>query len=266
MSDIGDSAVPVVEVQPATPAPDQPESTTEGETQEGAEKVEAERTFSQADINKILAKERHQISRRAERDAQARENRIREEVEERFRASQPKPTQQTGEPVPEQFSDYESYIKARTRFEVAQEMQSIRQQGEQQKRYQAERQQAEFVNQKLSSAAKKYSDFQDVALSEDLPITQPMAAAITESDVGGEVAYWLGMNPDEADRISRLSPVRQVRAIQEIETKVTGTPSITRVPSPIRPNAGRAAGTKAFADMSYDEFAKYRSDRLRKSR
>ena len=40
MSDIGDSAVPVVE--PATPAPDQPESTTEGETQEVAEKVEAE--------------------------------------------------------------------------------------------------------------------------------------------------------------------------------------------------------------------------------
>ena len=42
-----------------------------------------------------------------------------------------------------------------------------------------------------------------------------MAQTIQASDVGPDVAYYLGSNPREAERISRLSPYLQAKEIGE---------------------------------------------------
>jgi hypothetical protein len=40
-----------------------------------------------------------------------------------------------------------------------------------------------------------------------------MAETIQSSDIGPELAYYLGTNPKEADRISRLHPLAQAKEI-----------------------------------------------------
>jgi hypothetical protein len=62
-----------------------------------------------------------------------------------------------------------------------------------------------------------------------------MAETIKSSDIGPDLAYWLGSNPKEADRISRLSPLLQAREIGKIEAKITADPSKRK----LRPHLNR---------------------------
>ena len=74
------------------------------------------------------------------------------------------------------------------------------------------RAQAELLEQyheKEEEARAKYDDFEQVAYNPKLPITDVMAQTIQASDIGPEMAYYLGSNPKEAERISRLSPFLQ---------------------------------------------------------
>jgi hypothetical protein len=71
-----------------------------------------------------------------------------------------------------------------------------------------------------------------------------MAETIKASDLGPDLAYWLGSNPKEAERISRLSPLLQAREIGKIEAKLGSEPvqkKTTSAPEPIRPVSARAA-------------------------
>jgi hypothetical protein len=71
-----------------------------------------------------------------------------------------------------------------------------------------------------------------------------MAETIKASDIGPDLAYWLGSNPKEADRISRLSPLLQAREIGKIEAKLSFDPpkkKTTSAPEPIRPVGARTA-------------------------
>jgi hypothetical protein len=88
------------------------------------------------------------------------------------------------------------------------------------------------------AAREKYDDFEQVAYNQNLPITTVMAQTIQASDVGPDVAYYLGSNPREAERISRLSPYLQAKEIGKIEAKLVDNPPVkksTNAPPPIKP-------------------------------
>ena len=92
-------------------------------------------------------------------------------------------------------------------------------------------------------ARNKYDDFEQVAYNPQLRVTDVMAETIKSSDLGPDLAYWLGSNPKEADRISRLSPLLQAREIGKIEAKIGAEPVQKRTssaPEPIRPVTARA--------------------------
>ena len=94
-------------------------------------------------------------------------------------------------------------------------------------------------------ARTKYDDFEQVAYNPKLPITNVMAETIQSSDVGPELAYYLGSNPKEADRISRMSPLSQAKEIGKIEAKLVSAPPVrktTSAPAPISPVTARSAG------------------------
>lgn len=262
MTDFESGAVApaVVETTPvaAPEATTTPEPTAGQETEAETPEAKPERTFTQSELNKIVQKEKAQESRRAEKMADAR---LRAEYAEKqlndYRA-QSQPKQPEGEPKPAQFQDYESYIAALTEYKVDQRMGGLRQQSEAQQREYAHREQAAQIQQKFSSAQAKYTDFNEVAMADDVPISQPMAAAIGRLKDGGEVAYFLGSNIEEAHRISRLDPVEQVWAIKELERKLSAPPSTTKTPPPIVPTSGSSSSTKDLSDQSYDEFVKSR--------
>lgn len=82
-------------------------------------------------------------------------------------------------------------------------------------------------------ARAKYTDFDVVAKNPAVPITREMfEAAVGESL--GEVLYFLGKNPDVADRISHLPPVQQAKEIGKIEDRLSAAPAhkATNAPKP----------------------------------
>lgn len=114
------------------------------------------------------------------------------------------------------------------------------------------RAQAELLEQyheKEEEARAKYDDFEQVAYNPKLPITDVMAQTIQASDIGPEMAYYLGSNPKEAERISRLSPFLQAKEIGKIEAKLSDNPPVKKTsnaPAPIAPVTARTSSSPAF--------------------
>ena len=107
----------------------------------------------------------------------------------------------------------------------------------------------ESYHEREEEARSKYEDFEQVAYNPKLPITSVMAEAIQSSDIGPELAYHLGTNPKEADRISKLSPLSQAKEIGRIEAKLASNPPVKRTssaPAPISPVSARSTGSPAY--------------------
>jgi hypothetical protein len=112
-----------------------------------------------------------------------------------------------------------------------------------------QKEQAEIVEaygEREEKARDKYDDYEDVVYNPKLRITDVMAETIQHSEIGPDLAYWLGSNPKEADRIARLSPIMQAREIGKIEVKLTDNPTVkktTSAPTPISPVTARSSGS-----------------------
>jgi len=108
----------------------------------------------------------------------------------------------------------------------------------------AERQQTEVeeaFHERVEAAMEKYDDFKQVVENPTLKITKVMAETIKHSEIGPEVAYHLGTNPKEAERISKLVPFLQAKEIGRIEAKLADAPPTRKTstaPAPITPVTG----------------------------
>lgn len=249
----------------ATPAPES--TAVEGEAPEGGEKPEpTERTFTQKELDEIVAKRAAQAERRGQKVARAEAEAAfyKQRLEELQRPAQTA----TGEPKAEDFKGktYEEFMDARMDWRLNQERAKWQQESQAQNQQRQAFEQAQSVQSKLKPAFEKYPDFKEVALSDDVPISQPMAAYIASRATGGDVAYFLGQNIDEAARISSLHPIDQVLALRDLETKLTATPAPTRTPAPIVPNATKATVDRDPAKMSDKEFADWRRRQIAQRR
>lgn len=114
---------------------------------------------------------------------------------------------------------------------------------------------------RVEVATAKYSDYAQVVGNANLPISPVMAEAIMDSDVGPDVAYYLGKNPALAARIANLNPVSQVRELGKIEAMVS-TPRQAAKPAaaPVNPVGARSSGgAKDPLKMSMAEYIAWRN-------
>jgi hypothetical protein len=95
----------------------------------------------------------------------------------------------------------------------------------------------------------KFPDFIAVISTHANEIPPDMATAVRDADNSHEIAYYLGNNPQEYDRIAKLSPVKQVKEIGKIEQKLSGNPA----PAPSAKNT-----TNTDPPTSMEEYAKWR--------
>ena len=162
---------------------------------------------------------------------------------EREQAQRAQPPVQPATPVaPEQFESTDAYVEAL----AAQKAEQLLAQREQQKQQSSL---LESYHDKEEKAWEKYDDFEQVAYNPNLPITDVMAQSIQASDIGPEVAYHLGANPKEAERIARLSPILQAKEIGKLEAKLAADPPVKKTsnaPTPISPITARSTGTPAY--------------------
>lgn len=204
----------------------------ENTTPETPAEQEAAKTFSQEELDAIVGKRLAREQRKWER-----EQAQRLEMAQAQKAAAP-PSDLSAD----QFNTYEDYAEALAERK-AEELLARRETARQQQAL------LENYHDREESARDKYDDFEQVAYNPKLPITDVMAESIRASDIGPEVAYYLGANPKEADRISRLAPIMQAKEIGKIEAKMATDPPVKRTtsaPAPISPVTARSSGGPAY--------------------
>jgi hypothetical protein len=190
----------------------------------------------------------------------------------RKQAPQPEPQQrpETGEPKADQFKSYEEYLDARAEWKaerrVEKRLGELRDNAQRQAgRAEQEKLQSQWEK-RVSEALTTYDDFEEVALSPEVPISEPMMAAILRSPKGADVAYHLGKNHDLAAQIAALDPIGAAIRIGELAASLTRpTPKkTTGAPPPINPVGGRATTSTDPAQMTDAEFAKWRREQIKR--
>jgi hypothetical protein len=190
---------------------------------EGKEQAPA-KAFSQEEVDALIGKRLAREQRKWEREQALR--------------SAEKQVVPADLPSPDQFqspNDYAEFIRMEA-DKLVQQREAAKQQSQVLESYQEREEQARD----------KYDDFEQVAYNPNLPITNVMAETIQHSDIGPELAYYLGTNPKDAERISRLSPYMQAKEIGRIEAKLADNPPVKRTtsaPAPISPVTARTSGS-----------------------
>ena len=190
------------------------------------EETPASKTFTQEELDAAVGKRLARERRKWEREMAAK-------APEALKADAPLPPKE---------EDPEGYAEALAERKAAELLAKREAEREAQERLSAYQDREE-------QARDKYDDFESVVYNPQLRITNVMAETIQASDVGPDVAYYLGTNPKEAERIARLSPFLQAKEIGRIEAKLAAEPIQTRrttaAPPPIRPVTARASGAPA---------------------
>ena len=78
------------------------------------------------------------------------------------------------------------------------------------------------LNDEFDRASDKYDDFDDVVRGEDVPFTPHVRDALLLVENPADVAYKLGKNKAELERISRLHPLDQAREVTKLAYSLMG--------------------------------------------
>ena len=119
------------------------------------------------------------------------------------------------------------------------------------------------------AARGKYADF-DEALATDVPINPAMESVLLNSEAGAEIAYWLGSNPKESERIAHMGAIDATREMLRLEQKLSVAPAkeapkepvkrASAAPEPIKPVGGRATVETDPDKMSFSEYKQWRAN------
>lgn len=247
MSDVDTAAPAVAEVVPSAPVPGTTDTPPTGTTPdptppEGAtpaDDLSETKVVKKPWYQKKIAEQAYQL-----RESQRLNERLLNLVE-----SNRQTERKTGEeaPKPEQFTTLNEYIDAAVEYKLKNQKQPEPKQPQTQVNHEFEAAREDLIAEGLE----KYEDFAEV-IEGGRYITPIMANAIVESDNRVELARFLCTNHKEAQRIARLSPVRQAAEIGRIEDKLSARPvppkKPSNAPAPVNPVNGAGSSNNAPSD------------------
>ena len=245
-------ALPVESPAPAPETADTPKETSAAPEGEQETQVEQETvTLTKQELADKLSR----VEAKAEAKAERRALRAYRETLERFAPQQP--TQQTpdGKPTREAFNgNDEAYVEALTDWKIDQ-----RDLKQRQDREAASLQQTQTKTEKMYAEAAKIPTFDREAFDE-LPLTPTIAQTIVDSDTAPQLMAWMTSNPDEVERIARLSPARQSAEIGKLEARLSVTKTTKEAPPPIKTVGGGGSVTNGdMSKMTPDEYVAARA-------
>jgi hypothetical protein len=132
------------------------------------------------------------------------------------------------------FDSVEEYVEAREDFLRKELLETVTQQAAQATRQNTV--QASY-QQKVSEAQKALPDWDEVMeLAADEPTSPETVQFCMDSDIGPRIAYHLAKNPEEHERINKLSPMRRVAELGKLEDRLTAPKAapqvkVTKAPS-----------------------------------
>lgn len=229
------------EAEPPQTAPQ--DETTEHQPEE--KQSPAEKTFTQKELDEILAKKTAKLARQRDAEREKREAYERE-------LSKVVPSKSDGRPTLEQCdNDPDKYAEAVADWRLKQHEQASK---------------VEQSRKSLEEFAAKRDDLMaDLEETEGfsarkfgkLPISEVMAEAIVDSEVSVKLALHLQNNPDDASRIAALPAARQAAEIGKLEVKLSAPPATKKpsnAPAPITPVSSK--GNVVTEDLYDPKFAK----------
>lgn len=192
----------------------------------------------------------------AERQRRQQAEQRAQQLEQQLREREPKPAPQAdagiARPKRDEYESQEAYEDAL--LEYGDRRREARTQ--QERKQQEEREHiANFDRQASETVAKgqaQYADFDTVINTGLGPFLNPVMQQALVLGGGHEVAYWLGKNPAEAQRVSQMSPMAMVLEIGRLEAKVKGQEPEPKPSIPQTLTQARDARTGQFKPTGYD--------------
>jgi len=119
----------------------------------------------------------------------------------------------------------------------------------------------ESLQDKFDEGAEKYSDFDEKIQNKDLRITESMVMAFDEVDNATDTAYYYASNPNEAEKVSKMTAVKQVNAVTRKSKELSKKPlkKVTNAPDPIEPVGSGGDYTKPMNELSFKDFEERRN-------
>ena len=235
------AAKPVENTEDQAPSDEPKVEETEKETPEQAAKRQGrrfERRLGTAYRQAAEAKARADLAERQLAEARA--------------ASQPPKAE--GEPTLAQFDyDPEKYATAKAEYAKTQAAKEFETRQRTEAQTKAQQEIAQKWESEVEKAVDKYEDFAEVV--GELSPNTPFTAAIMQADNAGELAYHLGKNTKEAERIAKLQPLQQVFELGKLAAKIAAKPvepkTPSKAPAPVTPVSGTTpASTTDLSDAN----------------
>ena len=201
-------------------------------------------------------------------EAQARAEFLEKQLNE-ARAAQ-RPAEPSGAPTLAQFDyDPEKYAAALSDFKSKSAVEALQKQAQTEMMKRDQEALVSSWEEKVSKAEDKYDDFDEV-VGELKPVS-PLIAAIMEADNAADLAYYLGKNPKEAQRIAALGVRAQIREVGKLEYKLLAEPKKpkepSKAPAPITPVTASPPSSDALAeDDDMKTFIRKRNKQLGRAR
>lgn len=212
------------------------------------------------------------LSRRAAEERAAEVERKLQDLESK---SRPAPVESSSkEPKPDDFKTVGEYTDALVEWKFAE-----RERKQAEDKAKAEQQAVIAAHAARIEAAKvEIPDFEEViSRNGELEIPRHVSDFIVNSDMGAKLMYHLGQNPEEAQRIAKLSPIRGIAELGKLEDRLTpkgsmksektpepATPAVSKAPAPITPLSSAPSATPTHKDpatMSFKELREYERQR-----
>ena len=136
--------------------------------------------------------------------------------------------------------DPEKYAEARATHEKNKAIREYQSKQAQESQQQALARVSASWEEKVTKAEDKYEDFDEKVGK--LDPRNPVIASMMESELGADIAYYLGSHPEEAKKILSSAPLSAIREIGRLEAKLSSTPEKPKAPSkapaPVTPLTG----------------------------
>jgi hypothetical protein len=197
------------------------------EVVEGAEpEKQAERTYTQAELDRILGKVRKNARYLGRKEAEA-ELMARGATRQQAEATVDRQQEQPKPPKREDFENYEDYLDAKVDYRTktaSQEDREARDKAAREQRVTEERQRVdrEFAKHAKAVIAKNPEIAEAIEAADDVQMSQAMGDAVKEAgEIGIHILHYLVQHPEEAERISSMGSERaQTREIGKLEAKI----------------------------------------------
>lgn len=215
-------------------APAEPSAAPQPGEQPEQAKEETPKTFSQSEVDAMVARRLAKERRRFEREYQA----MIGAQQRQAPAQQQQPA--SDEPTRDKFNDYEAYLEARAEWRAGQKAQEyVEKMVSQRAQASSQAEIASSAQEVIERGRAEFKDFDTVVNAAfeagAIEAGGMLHRALIESEDGHKLAYHLATNPREAERLGAMPPQRLLIEIGRLSARLEKP--VSKAPPPITPVA-----------------------------